>query len=119
MPKFKAIAITLVIFSFIGIIHGLILDSFNVFVSWLLIGIWIIFSINVVKNIKQYREYRSPHNTAFFIIGPVIVGIFYSIWGNFTGLLGENLLVSSDLYLSLWSILFGFPYVLYGSISLL
>jgi len=118
MPKFKAILITLAIFSFIGIIHGAILNSFNVFVSWLLIGVWIIFSIKVVKNIKQYREYRSPHNTAFFIIGPVFVGIFYSIWGNFTGLLGENLLVSSDLYLSWWSILFGFPYVLFGSISL-
>ncbi|MFW9899961.1 MAG: hypothetical protein ACFFDY_01580, partial [Candidatus Thorarchaeota archaeon] len=118
MPKFKAIAITLAIFSFIGIIHGAILNSFNVFVSWLLIGVWIIFSLKVAKNIKQYREYRSPHNTAFFIISPVFVGIFYSIWGNFTGLLGENLLASSDLYLSWWSILFGFPYVLFGSISL-
>lgn len=118
MPKFKAVAITLTIFLFIGIIHGAILNSFNVFVSWLLIGIWLIFSFKVLKNIKQYREYRSPHNTAFFTVGPVFVGIFYSIWGNFTGLLGENLLVISDLYLSWWSILFGFPYVLYGSISL-
>lgn len=86
--------------------------------SWFLIGIWLIFSFKVLKNIKQYHEYRSPHNTAFFTVGPVFVGIFYSIWGNFTGLLGENLLVSSDLYLSWWSILFGFPYILYGSISL-
>lgn len=118
MPKFKAVAITLTIFLLIGIIHGAILNSFNVFVSWLLIGIWLIFSFKVLKNIKQYREYRSPHNTAFFTVGPVFVGIFYSIWGNFTGLLGENLLISSDLYLSWWSILFGFPYILYGSISL-
>jgi hypothetical protein len=118
VAKFKAIAIILTIFSLIGIIHGAILNSLNIFVSWLLIGIWIIFSFNVLKNIKQYRQYRSPHNTAFFTIGPVFVGIFYSIWGNFTGILGENLLVSSDLYLSWWSILFGFPYVLYGSISL-
>ncbi|MFX0155802.1 MAG: hypothetical protein ACFE9Q_14870 [Candidatus Hodarchaeota archaeon] len=118
MPKYKAVALTMTIFSLIGIIHSIILDSFNVFVSWLLIGIWLIFSLKVLKNIKQYREYRSPHNTAFFIISPVFVGIFYSIWGNFTGLLGENLLLSSDVYLSWWSILFGFPYVLYGSISL-
>ncbi len=118
MPKFKAVAVILAIFSLIGIIHGAILNSFNVFVSWILIGIWLIFSVKVLKNLKQYREYRSPHNTAFFIIGPVIVGVFYSIWGNFTGLLGENLLESSDLYLSWWSILFGFPYVLFGSISL-
>jgi len=118
VPKFKAVAITLAIFSLIGIIHGAILNSFNVLVSWLLIGIWLIFSFKVLKNIKQYREYRSPHNTAFFTVGPVFIGIFYSIWGNFTGLLGENLLVSSALYLSWWSILFGSPYVLYGSISL-
>ena len=102
----------------IGIIHGAILNSFNVFVSWLLIGIWLIYSFKVIKNIKKYREFNSPHNTAFFTIGPVFIGIFYSIWGNFTGLLGENLLEGTSLYLSWWSILFGFPYVLYGSISL-
>ncbi|MFX0007396.1 MAG: hypothetical protein ACFFA7_03090 [Promethearchaeota archaeon] len=118
MVKFKAVAITLAIFLIIGIIHGSIVNSFNVFVSWLLIGIWLIYSIKVIKNIRQYREFNSPHNTAFFIIGPVFIGIFYSIWGNFTGLLGENLLEGSNLYLSWWSILFGFPYVLFGSISL-
>ncbi len=118
MTKIKSVAITLAIFSLIGIVHGAILNSFNVFVSWLLIGIWLIFSFKVLKNIKQYREFNSPHNTAFFTIGPVFIGIFYSIWGNFTGLLGENLLEGSDLYLSWWSILFGFPYVFYGSLSL-
>ena len=118
MAKVKSVAITLTIFSLIGIINGAILNSFNIFVSWLLIGIWLIFSFKVLKNIKQYREYRSPHNTAFFTIGPVFVGIFYSIWGNFTDLLGEDLLGSSDLYLSIWSILFGLPYIIYGSFSL-
>ena len=116
--KIKSIVIILVIFLVIGILHGSILNSFNIFLSWLLIGIWLIFSIKVIKNIKQYREFNSPHNTAFFTIGPVFIGIFYSIWGNFTGLLGENILEGSSLYLSWWSILFGFPYVLYGSISL-
>ncbi len=116
--KIKYVAIALVIFLIIGIIHGVILNSFNVFASWLLIGIWIIFTFKVMKNIKQYREFNSPHNTAFFIIGPVFMGIFYSIWGNFTGLLGENLLEGSNLYLSWWSILFGSLYVVFGSISL-
>lgn len=118
MPKSKATTIILLISLFIGIIHGALLESINVFLSWLLIGIWLIFTLKVLKNIKQYREYRSPHNTAFFIVSPIFVGIFYSIWGNFTGLLGENLLLSSDLYLSWWSILFGFPYIFYGLISL-
>jgi len=118
MAKIKSVVIIMTFFLLIGIIHGAIINSFNVFVSWLLIGIWLIYSSKVIKNIKQYREFNSPHNTAFFTIGPVFMGIFYSIWGNFTGLLGENLLEGSTLYLSLWSILFGLPYVLYGSISL-
>jgi hypothetical protein len=116
--KTKLIIILLIVFATIGIIHGAIMSSINIFVTWLLIGIWIIFSFKVLKNIKQYREYNSPHNTAFFTILPVFIGIFYSIWGNFTGLLGENLLQDTDLYLSGWSILFGLPYVIYGSISL-
>ena len=118
MVKIKAIMLTILVFTFIGIIHGAILNSINVFVSWILIGIWLIFSFKVLKNIKQHREYNSPQNTAFFTIAPVFIGIFYSIWGNFTDLLGENLLEGSDLYLSWWSILFGTPYVLFGSISL-
>ncbi|MFX1281141.1 MAG: hypothetical protein ACFFA3_17455 [Promethearchaeota archaeon] len=118
MVKTKSIVLLLLVFTIIGIIHGAILNSVNVFISWLLIGIWLIFSFKVLKNIKQHREYNSPHNTAFFTIAPLFIGIFYSIWGNFTGLLGENLLESTDLYLSWWSILFGSPYILYGSISL-
>lgn len=118
MAKTKSIVILLIVFSTIGIIHGAIMGSFNIFVTWLLIGIWIIFSVKVLRNIKQYREYNSPHNTAFFTILPVFIGIFYSIWGNFTGLLGENLLQDTSLYLSWWSILFGLPYIVYGSISL-
>jgi len=118
VAKIKPITITLGIFLLIGIIHGAILNSFNVFVTWFLIGIWLIYSLKVLKNIKRYREYNSPHNTAFFTVGPVLIGILYSIWGNFTGLLGENLLASTDLYLSWWSIIFGFPYILYGSLAL-
>ncbi|MFX1328257.1 MAG: hypothetical protein ACFE91_08940 [Promethearchaeota archaeon] len=118
MAKIKSVIIILGIFSLIGIIHGVISNSFNVFITWVLIGIWLIYSFKVLKNIKQYREFNSPHNTAFFIITPIFIGIFYSIWSNFTGLFVENLLEGSDLYLSWWSILFGFPYVLYGSISL-
>ena len=118
MVKTKSITIIILVFTFIGIIHGAILNSVNIFVSWILIGIWLIFSFKVLKNIKQHREYNSPHNTAFFTISPVFIGIFYSIWGNFTDLLGEDLLEGSDLFLSWWSILFGTPYVLYSAISL-
>ncbi len=118
MVKAKTIAILLTVFLIIGIIHGAFLNSVNIFLSWLLIGIWLVFSFKVIKNIKQYREYNSPHNTAFFTITPVFIGIFYSMWGNFTGLLGENLLEDTYFYLSWWSFLFGSTYIFYGSISL-
>ncbi len=118
MVKTKTVIIILGIFSLIGIIHGIATASFNVFITWLLIGIWLIFSFKVFKNIKRYRSFNSPYNTAFFIIGPLVVGIFYSIWGYFTGLLGENLIEGGYLYFSLWSLIFGFPYVICGSLSL-
>ena len=88
MAKIKPIIVVLGLFSLIGIIHGIILDSFNLFVTWFLIGLWLIFSFKVFKNIKRYRSFNSPHNTAFFVIEPLFVGIFYSIWGYFTGLFG-------------------------------
>jgi len=118
MVKIKTVIIILGIFSLIGIIHGITTASFNVFITWLLIGIWSIFSFKVFKNIKRYRSFHSPYNTAFFIIGPLVVGIFYSIWGYFTGLLGENLIEGGYLYFSLWSLIFGFPYIIFGSLSL-
>lgn len=118
MVKIKAIAISLIIFLIVGIIHGAILDSFNILVTWLLIGLWIILTIKILQNVKRHREFNSPYNTAFFVIIPLFIGIFYSIWGYFTGILGENLLEGSDLYFSWWSIIFGFPFVLYGAHSL-
>ncbi|MFX1316045.1 MAG: hypothetical protein ACFE9T_09300 [Promethearchaeota archaeon] len=118
MMKTKTIAILLIVFFIIGIIHGVILDSFNVFVTWILISIWIILTFKILENVKRHREFNSPHNTAFFVMIPLFIGIFYSIWGNFTGILGENLLEDSDLYFSWWSIIFGLPFVLYGSHSL-
>ncbi len=118
MVKTKTVVIILGIFSLIGIIHGIATASFNVFITWLLIGIWLIFSFKVFKNIKRYRSFNSPYNTAFFIIGPLFMGIFYSIWGYFTGLIGDNLIEGGYLYFSLWSLIFGFPYVICGSFSL-
>ena len=118
MVKTKTVIIILGIFSLIGLIHGIAAASFNVFITWLLIGIWLIFSFKVFKNIKRYRSFNSPYNTAFFIIGPLLVGIFYSIWGYFTGLMGENLIEGGNLYVSFWSLIFGSPYVVCGSLSL-
>ncbi|MFW9946170.1 MAG: hypothetical protein ACFFDX_05005 [Candidatus Odinarchaeota archaeon] len=118
MVKKKSIAIIFVVFLIIGIIHGSIAISLNIFLTWIFIGLWIIFTVKIFENIKQHREFNSPHNTAFFVIIPLFIGIFYSIWGYFTGILGENLLDGSNLYFSWWSLIFGFPFIIYGSYSL-
>jgi hypothetical protein len=116
MVKNKAPIIILTIFLIIGIIHGLISYSFYNFMTWFLIGLWLIFTIKIFENIKRHREFNSPHNTAFFVILPLCMGIFYSIWGFYTGILGENLL--GGVYFSLWSLIFAFPFILYGCYSL-
>jgi len=102
----------------VGFIHGVYIEpSFNILLSWILIGIWIAFTLKVLEQRKKYREYNSPHNTAFFILGPPIIGIFFTFWSNFTGLLGENLLGDPYVSLSYWSVIFGLPYLLYSMIS--
>lgn len=110
--------LVIILFVLIGSIHGLISISLNVFFTWIFIGLWIFFIIKIFENIKQHREFNSPYNTAFFVILPLFIGIFYSIWGSYTSLLGENLIMNSNFYFSLWSLIFGFPFVLYGSHSL-
>jgi hypothetical protein len=116
MVKKKVLRIIATIFLIIGLLHGLISYSFINFATWLLIGLWLIFTLKIFENIKRHREFNSPHNTAFFVIVPLGIGIFYSIWGFYTGILGENLL--GGVYFSLWSLIFAFPYVLLGSFSL-
>jgi hypothetical protein len=116
MVKNKSLTIIFSIFLIIGLIHGLISFSFINFATWCLIGLWLIFTIKLFENIKRHREFNSPHNTAFFVIIPLGIGIFYSIWGFYTGILGENLL--GVVYFSLWSLIFAFPFILYGSYSL-
>ena len=118
MVKRKVIVITLTIFFLIGIIHGLISASLNNLITWILIGLWLVFTIKLFENIKRHREFNSPHNTAFFVIVPLLIGVFYSIWGSFTGILGDNIISGSNLYFSFWSLIFGLPFVIYGSHSL-
>lgn len=116
--KQKQTAIIFLIFFIFGLIHGLISVSLNNFVTWLLIGMWLTFTIKLYENNKRHREFNSPHNTAFFVIIPLLIGVFYSIWGSYTGILGENLIPESNFYFSLWSLIFGLPFVIYGSHSI-
>ena len=81
MARNKTTPIIFTIFLIIGAIHGLLSYSFSNFATWLLIGLWLIFTLKIFGNIKRHREFNSPHNTAFFVIVPLGIGIFYSIWG--------------------------------------
>ncbi len=111
--------IIFVITLIIGIIHGVYIDpSFNILISWILIGIWIVFTLKFFEKVRKHKEYHSPQNTAFFVFLPLIVGIYYSFWSNYTGLLGENILGDINISLNWWSILFGFPYIVYSFFSL-
>ncbi len=98
-----------------AVIHGMgIENSTDVFVSWLAVGCWICFTLAFVIRAKYAREFRSPHNTSFFVFGPLFIGIFYSLWGRSTGLLRGNLLETSTVQLSPWTLIFAVPYLMYG-----
>ncbi len=81
-----------------------------------MVGCWILFTIKFFEKRKEYNEYNSQKNTSFFLLGPLSVGLFYNLWGYFTGLWGENLFENTlpFLYISLWTLIFAFPYLIYG-----
>ena len=82
------------------------------------VGCWICFTIYFFAKIRYLREFSSPHNTLFLVLGPSIIGLLYNLWGHFASFLGQNLLQSSVIFLSGWGLIFASPYVLYGAILL-
>ena len=115
MVKNRWYALILLVSLIAGMIHGLgIENSLNVFVSWLAVGLWTCFTLVFLTRVKYAREFRSPHNTSFFVFGPLFIGILYSLWDRSTGLLFGNLLGSPTVFLSPWTLVFGFPYLMYG-----
>lgn len=102
-----------------GVVHGVFIEpSFNILVSWILIGIWLDITIATIGKSKQHSEYNSPHNTAFFTIVPMFIGLFYSMWSNFTGLLGDVLFDYDVVSIDWWSLILSFPYIVYGIVSI-
>ncbi|MFX1446135.1 MAG: hypothetical protein ACFFHV_22220, partial [Promethearchaeota archaeon] len=81
-----------------------------------MVGCWVVFTIKFFQKRKEYDEYNSQKNTSFFLLCPLGIGLFYNLWGYFTGLGGENLFEDTFpfLYISLWTLIFAFPYLLYG-----
>ncbi len=115
----KYSAILLFIFFIIGLIHSLIESWVNIFVSWFLMGVWLILTITLFQKIKYYRQFNSPHNNSFFLFVPAIIGNLFAVWGYFTPFLQEDLFGGLGLYFSLWNLFFSVPYLLYSFFSLL
>lgn len=115
MVKKRWYALILLASLIVAMIHGLVIESaWPVFVSWLAIGFWICFTLEFLTRVKYAREFRSPHNTSFFVFGPLFIGILYGLWDRSPGLLGENLLEIPTVYLGWWTLVFAFPYLIYG-----
>ncbi|MFX1295403.1 MAG: hypothetical protein ACFFD2_11215 [Promethearchaeota archaeon] len=103
----------------IGLIHGFaIANSINVFLSWLLIGAWLCVTFYFFRKLRSYHEFGSSYNTSTFILSPLFIGIFYCLWGYYTGLLDWNLFGSVQLYFSFWILIFAFPYLVRGAYGL-
>jgi hypothetical protein len=104
-----------------ALIHGIFIEpSLNIFLSWTLVGLWVDYVIKFFEKIKNYREFNSPHNTSFFVISVIFIGLFYLYSGYYTRLFNE-LLIDLDLVyvlLTPWITIFSFPFLLYGIYSL-
>ena len=104
-----------------GVIHGIIIESsLNLIISWILIGFWFDYVLKFFEKIKTYREYNSPHNTSFFFISVIFIGLFYLYTGYFTELFSVNLINEYEdyLYFSPWIIIFSYPFLIYGLYSI-
>jgi hypothetical protein len=111
----KTYFIIFIIFFILAIFFAAALASGYVFFSMVFIGIWTCFTIKFFEKSKYARQFNSPHNTAFFVFGPLLVGLFFNFWSYYSpGVLGQNLLEDSIIYLSPWVLIFALPYLLYS-----
>ena len=121
----KFYIIIIIISLTIGLIVGLaILKSLNLCLTILFNGIWICYTIIFIKKVNlhkksyNYRNRGNSYNTSFFTMSPLVIGLFYSVWGYWTGLPGWNLFGTFPLYCSIWTLVFATPYLTYGLYSL-
>ena len=69
--------------------------------------------------IREYREFNSPHNTSFFILGVTTIGLFYLYCGYYSEL--SNFYLFTDIQyfpsISVWILVLALPYLIYGLYS--
>ena len=94
-------------------------ESVNGFLSFLFIGIWISYSVDIFIRIKKMREYRSTLNNGFLIFGNLLISAFYGIWGEFTPIFIRRVFPNTSLQLNYWVVIFSLPYLIFGTFLLL
>jgi hypothetical protein len=120
IPKIVIYLIVIGLSLVIGVIIGYTpSESVNGFLSFLFIGIWISYTINLFIRIKKMREYRFTLNDGFLIFGILLISVLYAIWGDFTPILAEKLFPTTHLQLNFWIVIFSTPYLVFGTFLLL
>ncbi|HME51155.1 MAG TPA: hypothetical protein VKM55_02970 [Candidatus Lokiarchaeia archaeon] len=122
MVKTRWYLLVLLFFLLVGIIADMFfhVELSLVITSLMLVG-WIVFTWYFLARVKYMKEFRSPHNSSFPILGSLVFGLFHWFYGHFTTLFGVNLLQLHNIqnvYISAWGLLFASPYLLYGMIVL-
>jgi hypothetical protein len=94
--------------------------SINLFLSWILVGCWVSISIKTIAKIRSYKEFNSPHNTSFFILGINSIGLFYFYSSFYTELSNWEAFqeIQNYTFINPWIVFFALPYLIYGFYSL-
>jgi len=85
-----------------------------------LVGLWFNYLIKFFEKTRNYREYNSPHNTSFFILSVIFIGLFYLYTGYYSELFNQNLIDESisGIFLTPWISIFSLPFLVYGLYSI-
>ncbi len=73
-----------------------------------------------IAKIRKYRQFNSPHNTSFFILGINTIGLFYYYTSFYTELINWELFqeIQNFTFFNAWILIFSLPYLVYGLYSL-
>lgn len=120
IPKILIYVILIGLSLLIGVIIGYTpRNSAEGFLSFLFIGIWVSYTVDIFIRIKKMREYRSTLNNGILIFGNLIISGFYGIWGDFTPIFVQKLFPHTSLQINFWVAVFSIPYLIFGSFLLL
>jgi hypothetical protein len=120
MVKFQWWILTTAATTGIGYYLGADFDApHNDMLSWILLGVWIAFTLTFFGRIRMANQYNSPYNSFLFVFGALFFGVIFLIWGNYTIILTENLVLQYDFYLSIWMGILAMPFIFFGLIMLI